>query len=282
MQILNNQELKKYTTFKMGGICKKMWFPENERELMELLEALPKPYYLLGGGSNLVINEKKIFENVICMRKYSGDIIDKGNGNFCIGGSVRLQKLIKTINEKGYGGIEYLYSVPGLVGGAIYMNAGRGRGKNKSISDYVVKVVSYSDGKIVERSREECCFGYRESIFQKNDEVILHVECHFEMNDKDKLKEKREERIKWCQDVQDNSGPNFGTVFCIADGRIMKFFSKISNSKKNIHFSKKTPNWMINTAGKGEYDEVKKLLKEVKFVHKIFRKKCKQEVILWE
>ena len=65
------------------------------------------------------------------MNKVNNDIISLGNGKYYIGASVRLQRIINTINKDGYGGIEYLMSVPAMLGGAIYMNAGQGSDKKK-------------------------------------------------------------------------------------------------------------------------------------------------------
>ena len=56
------------------------------------------------------------------------------------GASVRIQSLLEKIKEFSLGGIEYLASVPSSVGGAVYMNAGRGRKIKRSISDYIESV----------------------------------------------------------------------------------------------------------------------------------------------
>ena len=117
MKIDNNADLKKLTTFKMGGTVSKLYTPETEDELINLIQD-KHPQYFIGGGSNIIINTR-VFDSVVNLREFSSTIEDKGNGTYIVGASVRLQKLIKTINADGYGGIEYLYSVPGLVGGAV-------------------------------------------------------------------------------------------------------------------------------------------------------------------
>lgn len=279
MKVENNVDLSKYTTFKMGGIANKMYTPETEEELVDLINNL-HPEYFLGGGSNLLINERK-FECVVNLRKFNDEIKNLGDGRFIVGASVRLQKLIKCANEFGYGGIEYLYSVPGLVGGAITMNAGRGESYKKSIADYILSVKAYHEGKIVWINKQDCGFGYRHSIFKDSNYIILSSEFCFEKIDSDKAKKLCVERINLCKKIQDNSLPNFGTVFCVSDPRIMKLMmTSLFRKQGQVRFSKKTPNWMLND--RGRFQDAIRLLHRVQNIHKIFKKECRTEVVIWK
>ena len=178
MILKENEELKQYTTFKMGGIAKKFYIPESEEELLSLIKTLDN-YKILGGGSNLLINNDGVFENVVYMKDFNKKIFNKGNGAYYFGASVRLQKIINKINEDGYGGIEYLYSVPGMLGGAIYMNAGRGKQFNMQLTDYLIDVDVLIDGEVKKLTKDECKFSYRKSIFQDNNYIILGANFKF-------------------------------------------------------------------------------------------------------
>ena len=279
MIVKNNVDLSKYTTFKMCGTAKKMYIPESEDELVDLINTL-HPEYFLGGGSNLLINER-LFECVVNLRKFSDEIKNLGNGRFIVGASVRLQKLIKSVNELGYGGIEYLYSVPGLVGGAITMNAGRGAAYKKSIADYILSVKVYHEGKILWINKQDCGFGYRHSIFLNSNYIILSAEFCFEKIDSDEAKKLCVERINLCKKMQDNSLPNFGTVFCVSDPRIMKLMMTFLFRKQgHVRFSKKTPNWILNDSGR--FQDAIRLLRRVQNIHKILKKECRTEVVIWK
>lgn len=279
MKIENNVDLKKYTTFKMGGVAKKMYIPESEEDLIKLLTEKPQKYFI-GGGSNLIINERT-FDEIVNLRLFNKEIKSLGDGHFCVGASVRLQKLILFINNNGYGGIEYLFSVPGLVGGATVMNAGRGKSYNLNIGDFVEEVKVFYDGNIKWLSREECCFGYRSSILKNGDYIVLEVKYHFPKVDNDKSEKLRQERINLCKDKQDNSSPNFGTVFCESNKLIMQLFKYFPIGQgKGIGYSKKTANWMLNNGG--SFSEAVEMVERVKKVHKIFKRKCRTEVIIWK
>ena len=98
MILKENEELKQYTTFKMGGIAKKFYIPESEEELVSLVRTLDN-YKILGGGSNLLINNNGVFPNVIYTKDFNKEIINKGNGIYYFGSSVRLKKIINKINQ---------------------------------------------------------------------------------------------------------------------------------------------------------------------------------------
>ena len=236
MKIDNNADLKKLTTFKMGGTASKLYTPETEDELINLIQD-KHPQYFIGGGSNIIINTR-VFDSVVNLREFSSTIEDKGNGTYIVGASVRLQKLIKTINADGYGGIEYLYSVPGLVGGAVVMNAGRGKSFNKCISDYIESVKVFCRGQVYWMEKVDCKFSYRMSNFQHSDAIVLAVRFKFNKTSLETSEALRKERLELCKKKQDNSAPNFGTVFCESNKAIMQLYKYLPIGKKNgIKFS---------------------------------------------
>ena len=239
---------------------------------------------VISGGSNLLINDSKVFPKVIHMNKVNNDIISLGNGKYYIGASVRLQRIINTINKDGYGGIEYLMSVPAMLGGAIYMNAGQGSDK-KSISDYLIDVdVVNEKGEKIVLSKEECKFNYRSSIFQVKKYVIVGGTFCFCEQSIYESKAKIKKRLDTCRNYQDNSKPNFGSVFSLYNVRIMKLARSLSKSffrKNKVCFSDKTINWLVNN-GNGRFKDAMFCIKVIKRIHKLFGKNISIEVIIWE
>lgn len=285
MKILENESLKKYTTVKIGGIAKKIYFPENSSELIEVLNAMnDKKKYILGGGSNLLINDQKEFDDVISLKLMDSSIENLGSGNYYIGASVSLQKLIIQINNDGYGGIEYLFSVPALLGGAVAMNAGRGKMHNSSIGDYIkeVKVYDYEERKIKTIRKDECQFSYRKSIFKEKDFIVLGGVFNFPSVDIEEARRKREDRIRYVRELQDNSGYNFGSVFREYNKYIMQMFRLLHfGYKDGMMYSKKTSNWLINRKN-GSYKQATDLIEKAIRVHRFMGMKIVLEVIKWE
>ncbi len=279
MKELFNVSLREYTSIRIGGIAKRMMVPESVDELLTLMDK-DMSMRFLGGGTNLLINDRA-FETVVDMRAFAPSIEKIGNGQFKTGASVRLQTLINCINQQGYGGIEYLYSVPGLVGGAVVMNAGRGRSHNKSISDHIISVDVIRNGELMTIAKDVCGFEYRSSIFKNSSDIVVSVLFDFPMMSVEESSNAKRDRIKLCQQSQDTSFPNFGTVFMTADPRIMAIAKKLRVGNKRVHFSKKTANWLVNE-GDGTFKDAIGAIKKIEFLHKVLGKECKREVIVWE
>lgn len=285
MKILNDISLRKYTTVKIGGVAENLYFPSNNDELAEITNKLTdNRFYILGGGSNLLINDEKTFNHVICLKELNSIIKKLDNEKYYVGASITLQSLIKTINQDGFGGIEYLYSVPALVGGAIVMNAGRGKKFNKSISDYIEEVQIYDvkQKKMKTISKGECEFKYRDSIFRKGELIVLGAIFRFENVSLEESERRRNERLNYVKITQDYSGYNFGSVFKKNNKIIMRIIKATRlGFKGGMRFSSKTPNWMLNT-GCGTYKQAIGLINKVKKIHKLFGFEAVCEVIIWE
>ncbi len=277
MKSTENQKLDQYTTIRIGGIAKRLLTPESVEELSSLIKA-EKPVYFIGGGSNLLIAEHE-FDLVVDLRGFNTEIAFDGDGVFRVGASVRLQQLINHINEKGFGGIEYLYSVPGLVGGAVAMNAGRGRKYNQTISDYIVSVDILRDGFPMTLKKDECGFSHRDSIFKHSKDIVIGCTFKFPEMSREDTSKRKKERIEHCQRVQDASKPNFGSVFRESNPRIMNYAQRRKIGGK-VHFSGKTANWILNEGG--SFEEAMSAIRRVERLHKLFFQKCSREVIVWD
>ena len=282
MKVKHNISLAQYTTIKLGGIAENLFFPETESEIIELKKKYGSQLYLIGGGSNLLINDKNSYPSVAVLRKLNSYIEVIGGGCFKVGAGIRLQELINTINECGYGGIEYLYSVPGLVGGAVVMNAGRSKKHGNCISDYIVSVRVMKNEEIIELPKDECGFCFRGSIFKNNDAyIVLSATFKFPLQNIEQSKNLKKQRLELCKAVQDNSKPNFGSVFINASSKIMKIACKLSIGNKKAHFSSKTANWILKEEN-GEYQDVIHAMNIVIRMHKLLGKKIEPEVIIWQ
>lgn len=279
MKQQSDVDLKKYTTIHIGGIAEAMLVPETADELLNIIKNY-SPKYFIGGGSNLLINDRK-FDLVVDLRSFDLSIENLGEGKFSVGGSVRLQKLINTINEKGYGGIEYLYSVPGLVGGSIAMNAGGGRKSHRYISEYLISVKAIVNGELVSLSKDECKFEHRSSIFKHTTSIVVSALFQFPEKSIEETEKLKKDRLEFCKRIQDNSAPNFGTVFMQSNSKIMQLTQKLKIGNRKAHFSGKTTNWILNE-DKAAFSDVMSAMRKVEFLHKILGKKCKREIIVWD
>ncbi len=213
MKILNDVSMKNYTTYKTGGIVRTMYFPENENELRELLKRLKKEnikYFIIGNGSNIIVDDNYFDGAIINLKKLNKYSI-KNNEVYCECG-VMLPLIANMTIKSSLKGLESLISIPGTIGGSIYNNAGA---YNVEISNYLKEIrVLNENGEIVTLEKQDCDFKYRDSIFKHTKKYVI-ISCVFKLekgNKEELLKivDTRCEKRKLSQPLE---YPSAGSVF---------------------------------------------------------------------
>lgn len=148
--ILQNEDLSSKTTFKIGQKAKLFISPKNYYSFQIALTSLINlniPFFILGGGSNVVFPDDDFNKVILCTKEFSS--VTKLNvsdlpSDF---GTITLQKnkvlvtcfsgtsvatLVNYCTNHNISGVEEFAGLPGSIGGAVYMNA---RCFNKSFSD---------------------------------------------------------------------------------------------------------------------------------------------------
>lgn len=288
MKVINNVNLSQKTTFKIGGIVRNFYIPENKNELIEIAHKLYRrdgKLYILSGGSNLLVNDEREFDSVISMESACTDLTYLGNGEFFIGASNRIQKVIHFVNDHGYGGFEQLFGLPARFGGILYMNAGIGGKKTSlfTIGEFVrsVQVLDLDAGQVINVAREECLFGHRMSLFQNGKYVILGAVIGCKEITKEEAKLSIEKRLSFCKKNFEYGSGCFGTCFAESNGKLLKAVALFKEKQGGVSFSKKNKNWLIND-GTGTYRDALKIINLCKRIHKLFMQSIRCEVCLWE
>lgn len=123
-----NQPLAKFTSSRVGGSAEMFLTVRSADELqkaVELAYTLDMPYFILGGGSNILIADQGIGGLTIHNRAKSVTFRNIGVGIRCRAESgANLSMLTRTCISKGFGGLEWAIGVPGTVGGAVVNNSG--------------------------------------------------------------------------------------------------------------------------------------------------------------
>ncbi len=169
MKIHNNYNLIKLNTFGISANAKFFVESKNEADLKKLFSA-PKfkdnKKLFLGGGSNILFT--KDFNGLVILNKLKGIEILKEDSESvvirCMGGEIWHDLVIFTV-ERGLWGIENLSLIPGTVGAAPMQNIGAYGAELKNVLENVEAYEINTGGKKI-FSREECEFGYRDSIFK--------------------------------------------------------------------------------------------------------------------
>ena len=177
-----NELLNRYTWLNVGGPADVMFFPEDEEDLCDFLrQRNPNDaLFVLGGGSNLLVRDGGMAGVVV---KLASDDFAKwhieGNTLYCGAGRLNFS-LKKIVAENGLGGLEFLCSIPGTLGGAVRGNAGCFGSEVANVLQ-TARVVDGS-GDIFEVTNADLGFEYRHSAFPA-DWIVLEVGLRFEKTD---------------------------------------------------------------------------------------------------
>lgn len=282
MKILKDFNLVNHNNIRLNSIAKEFFIPENYDDLTALLKLLngrKNHFYILSAGSNVLLKPLIKTPVVYLMQLDNTLHYDKKTNTVVSGCSVKIQTLINFLADNNLGGIEYLYSLPALVGGCVCMNAGRGRNYHLSISDHIISVEYFEDGILKTITKDQCEFGYRKSIFQDSVKIITKVLFQFPFQQKDITRKKIKERLEYVKVYQEPKRPSLGSVFSSFDGRIMTRVKGLRIG--NAAYSKKTINWISNL-GNARYSQVILLINIVKVISFFINTKAKLEVKKWK
>ena len=207
-----NFSLKKYNTFKVNAKAKDFYIPENINSFINILKDLTennKDYFLLGGGSNILFLDKIIEKPIIytgfftrientekTMRAYSGaNVID----------------VVKNAYKRSFTGLEFLYGLPGTIGGATYMNA---RCYGYSISEFIDSIGIIDDNFEYRTIKvDECNYAYKQSIFMQKKYIIIDVLFKLEKGNKKLIKANMNKHLKDRKQKHQFKYPSAGSTF---------------------------------------------------------------------
>jgi UDP-N-acetylmuramate dehydrogenase len=178
MLLQENFSLKKYNSFGIDVVAKQYARFNTEEGLEELLTHEKENLLILGGGSNILFT--KNFDGLVIKNEIAGiEIVKEDNEYLYIkaGAGVSWHAFVLYCIENNYAGVENLSLIPGNVGASPMQNIGA---YGVELKDVFHELVAYhiQDKKQIVFSKNDCEFGYRESIFKnkyKGAFIILSV-----------------------------------------------------------------------------------------------------------
>ena len=263
--VYENIDLKKYTTYKVGGIGKLLVIPDTIEKLIELLNYLKEnniKYKIIGNGSNLIfINDY----NGILIKLDKLNNVQINDNEVTAEAGASLIGLALKVSRMGLKGMEFATGIPGTIGGAVYMNAGAYKEDMASIIKKV-KLLDENDN-IIELNKEELEFGYRKSILQSKKYVCLEATFLLDYGNIDEIMALIEKRKQKRIETQPLEYPSAGSVFRNPEnGFAWQLIDDIGYKGKRIGdamVSEKHANFIINV-GNANGSDIKELIDEIK------------------
>ena len=276
--IKENESLKDYNTFKIGGTAELLVMPEDSETLVGLIKLIKEndvDYYFLGNGSNVLISDKH-FDGVF--------IVLSRMNNLTVGGvaldapplsplikadcGASLNRLAGIARDNSLTGLEFAYGIPGTLGGAVYMNAGAYGGQMSDVV-YSSEYLDLDTLEVREITAEAHKFSYRKSIFDEHNFLILSSILKLTKGNKSDIEALMLQNMTARKTKQPLEYPSAGSVFKRGENYFAAKLIEDCGLKGAMvggaEVSKKHSGFIINKGG-ASFDDVVNLIEHVKSV----------------
>ena len=209
-EIHYNESMANHVSWRAGGRADCYCAPVDIDDLTVLLKSLPERENLLwlGLGSNTLVRDGGFHGTVIATQGVMSQLERREDNCVYVGAGVPGAKLAKFCTRENLSGAEFFAGIPGLVGGALAMNAGAFGGETWSHVIYVKTINRQGD--IHQRTPEDYKISYR-SVEGLKDEWFISALLKFDANMKASVNIKQ--LLAKRAETQPTGTANCGSVF---------------------------------------------------------------------
>lgn len=263
--VQENIPLAPYTSARIGGPADVLVMVKSATQLMDVITVLWErgiPYYVLGGGSNVLVSDKGV-RGVVVLNRAKEVRFESGDqpSVWCESGVV-FSNLANRCASKGFTGLEWAATVPGTIGGAVYGNAGAFGGDMSGNLIWADMLTKRGREKF---SVDQMKYGYRSSILKRADEtaIVLSTLLRLKNATKEEVSAKIEEfseRRKATQPPGASMGSMFKNPADDHAGRLIEAAELKGTRIGNAEISKVHGNFIINH-GETRAEDVRALVR---------------------
>jgi len=283
-EVEENISLAQFTTFRIGGNAKYFFIAKSKEDIIKAIKAVQQcdlPFFILANGSNVLFSDKGFDGLVIKLENTKCEL----NANIIYADAgVKLHTMVDIATEAELSGMEWANGIPGTIGGAVRGNAGA---FNSSMSKIVktIEVLDVLTSKIKNYEAKDCGFGYRDSIFKKNRNlIILSIEIQLQKENKDKIKEQIKKYRDYRKEQHPLELPSAGSIFKnplkFSAGELIEKCGLKGRKIGKAQISEKHCNFILNLGGATAKDVLSliKLAKEK--VKENFGVELEEEIVI--
>ncbi|NKQ35008.1 MAG: UDP-N-acetylmuramate dehydrogenase [Chloroflexi bacterium] len=262
----------RYTSARVGGMADMFLTVNTGQQLQAAVEmAYEKriPYFILGGGSNILVADGGIKGLVIMNRARNVRFKHIGSRVICIAESgANLSSLARQCIAKGLGGLEWAIGVPGTVGGAVVGNSGAHGG---DMSQTLRAATIWEPGRGVRvYTNDDMKYAYRSSVLKQEHgraisrRVVISAELELKPEPVEVLMARADGFTAHRKQTQPG-GATIGSMFKNPENYYAGYLIEAAGLKGyrvgNVHISEKHANFFVND-GEASAEEIRALLAE--------------------
>lgn len=265
IKVMEDEPLKRHTSFKIGGNANFFIKVYNQNALFEVMRIIKKyklKYLIIGEGTNILFSDKG-FNGVVIKLMGSFRRIKNYENIFLCGAGTTIGHFLNKAMKMGYGGAEFLAGIPGSLGGAVKGNAGA---FGHAISEIVERLIILDlqlEKRIV--PRDEVVFGYRYSNIAKG-AIIMAVELKMKKSPRKIIQEKIKNYLETRGEKQPrgfSAGSFFKNPLPLSAGQLIEECGLKGLRIGDAQVSEKHANFIINL-GQAKAQDVIRLMKIIK------------------
>jgi len=214
--LLSNEPMAKHTSWRIGGVADQFYTPVDIDDLALFISQLPENENIifLGLGSNLLVRDKGVRGTVISLKGSLSEIELLDNNAISVGAGTSCAKLARFCHRNNLIGGEFFAGIPGLLGGALAMNAGAFGGETWPRVKSVITL--NNKGEVFNRTPSDYKINYR-SVKVKdasnNNEWFVSADLQFEAGDGNAAALRVKKLLEQRADTQPTGLPSCGSVF---------------------------------------------------------------------
>lgn len=265
-----DEPLRKHSFTRTGGKADVYLVPHQVQDVVNIVKFCHEntvPLTVLGNGSNILISERGIRGIVLSLLGLT-EIYHQSNQIIASSGAALID-VSRYAYQQGLTGLEFACGIPGSVGGAIYMNAGAYGGEIKDICAAVTVV--RRNGELLVYEANDLDFGYRHSMIQDEQSIVLQVVFNLLPGDQSEIKSMMDDLTAKRESKQPLEYPSCGSVFKRPPGHFAGALIQQANLQGyrigGVEVSTKHAGFMVNVDN-GTCDDYIQLIQHVREVVK--------------
>jgi len=274
-----------HTWLGIGGPAQYLVEPESREQLAEVARRCREndvPLRVLGGGSNLLIDDAGVRGAVVRLRK--GEFVGatfSPEGVLRAGAGADMGRVVLRSVREGLTGLECLTGIPGTVGGCVRMNAGGAFGDVGSAVETVEVMTDH--GTVFTRTHDDLAFAYRST----NIHARFILSASFRLGQEDPQRVLRQVKEIWIykRNTQPLGGRNAGCIFKnprgMSAGALIDRAALKGRRVGGAHVSEKHANFLLADEGTTAADVLKLINVIREAVYKTAEVYLELEIEVW-